>query len=95
MNNNYNYSQYEPTYNKALDLVGNLVGCARHNREALKAIHLKPIYYEWVRSGVQTLMNKDLEEDQPLQFDGVNIEKGSKFQTKIALLEYYETERLG
>ena len=57
---------------------------------ALKALHLKPMYYEWYRSGVQTLLNRPLEVGEMLQFDGVNIELGTKFQSKSIILEYYE-----
>ena len=34
-------------------------------------------------------MNRSLEDDEQLQFDGVDIEKASKFQTKNIVLEYY------
>lgn len=88
----YNFSDYEPTHNKAIDLCANLIASARVNRKPLKALHLTPIYYEWYKSGVQTLLNRPLLDDEFLEFDGVNIEKGSRFQSKVIVLEYYENK---
>ena len=85
----HNFSTYKPTYNKAIDQCANLIALCRQRNEPLKALHLKPVFYEWFKSGVQTLMNRSLEDDEQLQFDGVDIEKASKFQTKNIVLEYY------
>lgn len=85
----YHFSQYEPTYNKAIDQCANIIAVARQNLHPLKALHLSPFYYDWFKSGVQTLMNRPLDEGELLEFDGVNIEKGSKYQSKSIILEYY------
>jgi hypothetical protein len=90
----YNFSTYNPTFNTAIDLCANLISCARKNQKAVKALHLSPMYYEWFRSGVQTLMNRPLEPDELLEFDSVNIEKGSKFQSKNIIVEYYTSEQV-
>lgn len=84
------FTDYNPTFNTAMDQCINLIGCARQNLKAVKALHLSPTYYEWFKSGVQTLMNRPLEEGELMQFDGVDIEKGSKFQSKNIVIEYYE-----
>lgn len=86
----YDFSKFEPTHNTAIDRCANLIACARETQKAVKALHLTPIYYEWFKSGVQTLMNKPLEDEQQLEFDGVNIEKGDRWQSKSILIEYYE-----
>jgi hypothetical protein len=88
----YNFSDYEPTYNKTIDLCANLIANARVNQMPLKALHLTPLYYEWYKSGVQTLLNRPLLDEELLQFDGVNIEKGSRYQTKSVILEYYNNK---
>jgi hypothetical protein len=88
----YNFSNYEPTYNKAIDQCANLIAVARENLNPLKALHLSPIYYDWFKGGVQTLMGRPLQEDERLEFDGVNIEKGSKYQSKSIILEYYPSK---
>jgi hypothetical protein len=90
----YNFSKYEPTFNSALDFCANVIECARRNQQAVKALHLTPTYYEWFKSGVQTLMNRALEDGELMQFDGVNIEKGSRFQSKNIVIEYYEQVRV-
>lgn len=89
-----NYSKHTNTGCPAIDMCANLIGCARENKLALKALHLTPMYYEWFKSGVQTLMNKPLEVGEMMEFDGVNIEKGTKFQSKNVILEYYEQNGL-
>lgn len=88
----YNFSNYERTYNRPIDECANLIECARKALQPLKALHLHPFYYEWYKSGVQTLMNRPLNEDEKMQFDGVDIEKGSKLQSKNIVPEYYGNE---
>ena len=90
----YNFSHYEPTHNKTIDLCANLICNARYHKMPLKSLHLTPLYYEWYKSGVQTLMNRPLLDEELLEFDGVNIEKGSKYQSKPVILEYYEQVRV-
>lgn len=86
----YDFNKYEQTHNKMIDLVANVISLARDRNEPIKALHLKPYNYEWFKSGVQTLMNRPLEVDELLEFDSVNIELGSKFQSKTIVIEYYE-----
>ena len=88
----YNFSDYEPTHNKAIDLCANLIANARVHKLPLKALHLTPLYYEWYKSGVQTLLNRPLLDEELLEFDGVNIEKGSRYQSKSVVLEYYQNK---
>lgn len=84
-----NFSEYQPTGCTPIDECANLIACAREARQPLKSITLKPLYYEWFKSGLQTLMNKPLQDGEKMEFDSVNIEKGSKFQSKQYVLEYY------
>ena len=86
----YDFSNYERTHNTAIDMVANVIACCRVNNQALKAVHLTPIYYEWFKGGVQTLMDRPLLDEEQMEFDGVNIEKGDRFQSKNIVLEYYE-----
>ena len=87
----FDFSKYERTHNTAIDQCASIIGVARDRNVGIKALHLKPIYFEWFKSGVQTLMNRPLNEDEKLQFDGVDIEKGSVFQSKNISIEYYQT----
>ena len=84
----YNFSKHEPSFNSAIDFCANLIWCAREHNEPIKALHLKPYFYEWYKSGVQTLIGRPLE-DELMEFDSVNIEKASLFQTKNVVIEYY------
>lgn len=86
----YNFSTYKMTGNKAIDQCANIIALCRQQNMPLKALHLSPIYYEWFKSGVQTLMDRPLHDDELLQFDAVNIEKASRFQSKNIVAEYYK-----
>lgn len=86
----YDFSKFQRTYNKAIDECASIIGLARDRNVPIKALHLRPVYYEWYKSGVQTLMDRPLVEDEKMQFDGVDIEKGSKLQTRNIVIEYYE-----
>lgn len=78
---------YKATGNKAIDAVASCIIYHRQRRVALKAIHLKQPYYDWFKMGVEVLQGKPLEDDQPLAMDGVDIELGSRFQSKPILPE--------
>jgi len=97
---NFNFSQFEPTYNKAIDYCANIIGLARTKNIPIEALSLSPLYFEWFKSGIKTMIennkglnweemiiNIDLVEDS-MQFDGVNIEKG-KFQSKPVVIKYF------
>lgn len=94
----YNFSEFTPTFNKAIDLCANIIGCARDNGTPIKSLSLQPLHFEWFKGGVKQLMEQNgaspemianVDGDQMLQFDGVNIEKGSRLQTKAVIIEYY------
>jgi hypothetical protein len=85
----HNFSTYATTHNTAIDQCANIIALCRKRNEPLKALHLRPIYYEWFKSGVQTLMDRPLEDGELMQFDGVDIEKATNLQSKNIVLEYY------
>lgn len=85
----YTYTNYQASGNKAIDYCANLIACARVNNLAPKTLHLQKQYYEWYKSGVQTFLDRPLEDGELMQFDGVDIELGGKFQTKPVIIEYY------
>lgn len=91
MSKEFSFSKFQATGNKAIDECANIIVCARANGTPLKALHLKPSYYEWFKSGVQILMGRSMEKDEQMQFDGVDIEKASLFQSKNIVVEYYTT----
>jgi hypothetical protein len=83
---------YRATGNKAIDAVASCIMWHRQRKIALKAIHLKEHYYDWFRTGVEVLQGKRLEDGQLMQFDGVDIEKGSRFQREAILPEVWTSE---
>jgi hypothetical protein len=85
-----NFSNYVPTGCKPIDECANIIACARERMMPIKEIILRPAYYEWFKSGLQTLMGKPLQLDQKMELDGVNIEKGTIYQTKMYVVNYYE-----
>lgn len=80
-------TDYRATGNKAIDAVASCIIWHRQRNIALKAIHLKEPYYSWFFMGVEVLQGKPLEDETPLSMDGVQIEKGSRFQSKPILPE--------
>lgn len=84
------FSKYQRTHNTAIDQCASIIGLARDRNVGIKALHLKPLFFEWFKSGVQTLMDRPLIEGEKMQFDGVDIERGDRFQTKNILIEYYK-----
>lgn len=96
----FTFSQYEPTFNKAIDHCANIIACAREQNLPVKSLSLSPSYYEWFKSGMKAIISKrnpenrdelieNLDLPNSMQFDGVNIEK-SMFQSKPVTIEYYE-----
>lgn len=78
---------YKPTGCKAIDAVASCIIFHRQRKIALKAIHLKQPYYDWFKMGTEVLQGKSIEEGQQLSMDGVEIELGSRFQSKSILPE--------
>ena len=96
----FTFSNYEPTFNKAIDYCANIIACARENMTPIKALHLSTGYYEWFKGGMKAIIEKrgaenkeeliaNLDLPSSMEFDGVNIEQ-AKFQTKPVVIEYYE-----
>lgn len=85
-----NWSKYERTYNNAIDLCAQCIGYHRARMLPLKAITLKPMYYELFKKGLEVLMKKRLEDPfTDLYFDGVLIKKGETRQFENMVCEYY------
>jgi hypothetical protein len=87
----FDYSNYEKTYNNAIDLVAQAVGWARKNNKPLACVVLKPAYYDLFRKGMELMMKKPLTGFEIFEFDGVNVERGGAAQFESIRLEYYTT----
>jgi hypothetical protein len=96
----FTFSNYEPTFNKAIDFCANLIACARDKQEPIKTLRLSRDYYALFKSGVKAILElnkpegwqdmiEQLNEPDALQFDGVNIER-AMFQIKPVVIEYYK-----
>lgn len=86
-------SNYERTYNNAIDLVAEAAGWAlKKSLKPVAAIVLKPSRYEQFVKGVEVLQGGELTEDekQGLTFQGIKILKGSNAQIDSLRLEYVE-----
>lgn len=93
----FNWSNYEKTYNTAIDLVAQCVGYNRKKNIPLKAIILKRAYFELFRMGIQAIMKQKglkFDETAELTFDGVMIKMGSIAQFDAMLYEYYEMPKM-
>jgi hypothetical protein len=96
----FTFSNYEPTYNKAIDFCANIIACGRAKGEPIKTLRLEKSYYGLFKAGVKAIletkkpegwqdMMEKLDEPDAFQFDGVNIER-AMFQIKPVVIEYYK-----
>lgn len=87
----FDWSNYQRTYNNAIDLVAQCVGYHRKTRKPIKAIILKPSYHDLFRAGIAVLSKKELDPLADLFFDGVEIKRGNGMQFDSLRCEYYPT----
>lgn len=87
------YTRYQPTGIRAIDLVTRVLYHERLRNMPVKAIHLSPLHYDHYISGINYLLERErgygLLVGELVQFDGVNIERGDSRQAQEYLLEYY------
>ena len=86
----FDWSNYQKTYNTAIDLVAQCVGYHRAKGSALKAIYLKPTYHDLFRQGLKLLSKQDLDPNAKMYFDGVELKRGNSMQFDSIRCEYYE-----
>jgi hypothetical protein len=87
-------SEWERTYNKAIDLVSEAVAHAKTvETRVVKSVRLKPTQYALFVEGVKLLMARAGQEWDPvveLTWEGVLILEGSKAQTDSIKFDYLE-----
>lgn len=90
----FDFADYEPTGNKAIDLVAQAVGWARKNGRPLKAVILKPSYFDLFRLGLEVLarhkkIKLEITGIEVIELDGVEVRRGNR-QWETMLLEFYD-----
>jgi hypothetical protein len=87
-------SEWERTYNKAIDLVSEAVGHAKKvETRVVKSVRLKPTMYHLFVEGVKLLMARQGREWDPiveLTWEGVLVLEGSRAQTDSIKFDYLE-----
>jgi hypothetical protein len=87
-------SEWERTYNKAIDLVAEAVAHAKKvETRVVKAVRLKPTSYRLFVEGVKFFMARAGQEWDPiveLTWEGVLVLEGSKAQIDTLKFEYLE-----
>jgi hypothetical protein len=73
----FDYSRYDKTHNKAIDLCAACIGHYRRFSKPLKTIYLKENLFDLFRKGMEFLMGREMEPGEQFEFDGVRIEKSS------------------
>lgn len=87
------HSNYNRTFNHALDLVSQAVGWAqKHSAKPLKAIRLKPTAFMLMVKGLEVMQNKEITEEEQhyLEFEGVKLLKGGRGQIDTMQMEFVE-----
>ena len=95
---NYDITKdYRACGNMAIDGVASCIMYHRKLKIGLRAIYLKPFWYELFKKGTINILGRPLEEGEFLSMDGINIEKGSLFQSKPILPETFNdfTKNMG
>lgn len=91
----FDYSQYDKTYNKAIDLCAACIGHYRQFGKPLKSIYLKPQLYDLFKKGIELLMGCEFEEGELMEFDSVKIERGNYLMVgKELYVDFWEGERV-
>lgn len=85
----FDFKNYEPTCNLAVDAVAACVYFYRQRKRALKTIYLTPKYYELFKLWVIVNFGQEKADSMKWEFDGVNIEKGTRFQLKPLVWDFY------
>lgn len=74
----------------SVDMVSTCILFYRRRQRALKAIYLKPALYASFRLWVILNVGSEAVEGRQLEYDGVNIEAGSMFQSKSLVVDFWE-----
>lgn len=90
----FDYSQYDKTYNKAIDLCAACIGHYRAFGKPLKAIYLNPRLFDLFKKGIEVLMGREFEDGEGMEFDSVKIERGNYLMVgKDLYTEFWEVEK--
>ncbi len=90
----FDFANFERTGNNAIDLVAQAVGWARANHKPIKAVRLSPGYFDLFRLGLEVLarskgVNLELTGLEVLEFDGVNVNRGTGSQFEKLIIDWY------
>ncbi len=84
---------YRATGNKVMDTVASILIWHQNRKIPLKSISIKEPYYGRFKQEVEKLQGHPLEDEQPLSFNSVNIERGSFLQRSIMLVEKWPVSK--
>lgn len=82
------YSQYQITGNKAIDIVAQAIGHAKANKMSVKRVLLSPVYYAIFWAGYEVLAKDFLPKDVQLTFDGYDVVSGGRAMFESIKVEY-------
>jgi hypothetical protein len=85
----FDFKNYEPTSNLAVDAVASCVYFYRQKRRALKTIYLSASYYALFKVWVMVNFGEEKALTSNWEFDGVNIAAGTRFQTKPLVWDFW------
>lgn len=89
----FDYSKFDRTGNKAIDLTAECIGYYRAMMRPVKSVYLTPRYFDLFVAGMQVLMIKAGQAFDPNSewlFDGVMVKKASPLQFDSIRAEFYE-----
>ena len=88
-----NWQQWERTHIKAVDLCAEVISEHRKKSIPIKALHLWPDLYKQFLGWTEKNLARELAEGEKMEFDGVNIEIGTRQQATPVLIELFKAKR--
>lgn len=90
----FQWKDYERQHVQAVDMCAAAIVAHRVKNIPLKAIHLWPDMYKQFKGWTEKNLKRELQDGEQMEFDGVNIEMGTKQQKTPLLLELWAQREL-
>ncbi len=89
----FDWNTWQSTHIKAVDLCASIIYQHRQREIPLKALHLWPDMYNQFQGWTEKNLGRELAEREKMEFDGVYIERGTRWQSTPALIELWPKKK--
>ena len=85
-----NWKEYKPVGVQSVDMCASTIFSHRIKSAPIRAIYLLPRMYVQFKQWTERQLEREILDDEKLEFDGVYIEEGTQQQTTPLLVELWE-----